>query len=283
WSSPTVICLLVFGVLVVAAFVLIEWKIPREPIMPLRLYRNRNVGLVLVMQLFVGIALFAPTFYIPIYFSVVHNSSAIVAGLHLLPYILPISIFSTISGFAVARTGRYREPIWIGAAITTVGIGLLALLSDTTTTGESIGLLLAGGIGIGLLMQPMLLALQTAIQPRDMACGTTLYVATRSLGGSLGLAVAQTVMQNKLAPRFVALYAQFPRYKSLIDQAKDNQAVIHSSDMPPELTRALVAAYVYALRTVFYAMIPFAAMILVLAVFMRHIPLRTRMATAAAE
>ncbi|KAJ2063497.1 hypothetical protein GGI17_001713 [Coemansia sp. S146] len=278
WSSPTVLCLLIFGIAVVGVFVVIEWKIPAEPIMPLRLFRNRNVGLVLVMQLFVGAVMFGPTFYVPIYFSVVHNSSAIAAGLHLLPYILPITIFSTIAGFVVAKTGRYRELIWLGGVIATVGAGLFALMDETTNTGKSIGLILCGGAGMGLLLQPMLLALQTAIQPRDMATGTTLFVAIRTLGGSIGLAVFQTVQQNKLASLIAELVRQYPQYKDLIKSAVKNQAVIRASDTPPEITQALIDAYVRALRAVFYASIPFAAMIVVLGVFVRHIPLRTRMA-----
>ncbi|KAJ2864166.1 hypothetical protein GGH94_003114 [Coemansia aciculifera] len=278
WSSPTVLCLLIFGIAIVGVFVVIEWKIPAEPIMPLRLFRSRNVGLVLVMQLFVGAVMFGPTFYVPIYFSVVHNSSAIAAGLHLLPYILPITIFSTIAGFAVAKTGRYRELIWLGGAIATVGAGLFALMDETTNTGKSIGLILCGGAGMGLILQPMLLALQTAIQPRDMATGTTLFVAIRTLGGSIGLAVFQTVQQNKLAPLIAELVRQYPQYKDLIKSAVKNQAVIRASDTPPEITQALIDAYVRALRAVFYASIPFAAMIVVLGVFVRHIPLRTRMA-----
>ncbi|KAJ2093081.1 hypothetical protein GGI09_001976 [Coemansia sp. S100] len=277
WSSPTVLCLLIFGIATVGVFVVIEWKIPAEPIMPLRLFRSRNVGLVLVMQLFVGAVMFGPTFYIPIYFSVVHNSSAIAAGLHLLPYILPITIFSTIAGFVVAKTGRYRELMWLGGSIATVGAGLFVLMDETTTTGKSIGLILCGGAGMGLILQPMLLALQTAIQPRDMATGTTLFVAIRTLGGSIGLAVFQTVQQNKLATLTAKLISQYPQYRALIEKSVDNPAVIRAADTPPEITLALIDAYVRALRAVFYASIPFAAMIVVLAIFVRHIPLRTRM------
>ncbi|KAJ2825607.1 hypothetical protein GGI24_003114 [Coemansia furcata] len=283
WSSPTVLCLLIFGIAIVGAFVVIEWKIPAEPIMPLRLFKNRNVGLMLVMQLFVGAVIFGPTFYVPIYFSVVHNSSAISAGLHLLPYILPISIFSTISGFVVAKTGRYRELLWVGGSITTVGTGLFVLLDESTSTGKSIGLTLVGGAGMGLLLQPMLLALQTAIQPRDMATGTTLFVAIRTLGGSIGLAVFQTVQQNKLGSIISKLTLQYPQYADLIAKAVNNQAVIRATTTPPELSQALIDAYVVALRAVFYASIPFAVMIVVLAVFVRHIPLRTRMAKTVEE
>ncbi|KAJ2839613.1 hypothetical protein FBU31_000668, partial [Coemansia sp. 'formosensis'] len=278
WSSPMVLCLPIFGIAIVGTFVVIEWKIPAEPIMPLRLFKNRNVGLMLVMQLFVGTVIFGPTFYVPMYFSVIHNSSAISAGLHLLPYILPISIFSTISGFVVAKTGRYRELLWVGGSITTVGTGLFVLLDESTSTGKSIGLTIVGGTGMGLLLQPMLLALQTAIQPRDMATGTTLFVAIRTLSSSIGLAVFQTVQQNKPGYIISKLKLQYPQYADLIAKAIYNQAVIRASSMLPKLSQALIDAYVVTLRAVFYASIPFAVMIvIVLAVFVRHILLCTHM------
>ncbi|KAJ2746113.1 hypothetical protein GGI20_001598 [Coemansia sp. BCRC 34301] len=277
WSSPTVLCLLIFGILLVAVFVVIEWKIPAEPIMPLRLFRNRNVGLMLMSQIFIGAVMFGPTFYIPVYFSVVHDSSAIAAGLHLLPYILPITVFSTISGFTVAKTGRYRELMWVGGCIATVGAGLMTLLNEETSTAKGIGLIIVGGAGMGLTLQPMLLALQTAIEPRDMATGTTLFVAIRTLGGCIGLTVFQAVQQNELVATIATLAQKYPQHAELINQAIDNQAVIRQGGVPKEITQALIDAYVHALRAAFYASIPFAGMIFVLAVFVRHIPLRTRM------
>lgn len=279
WKSATVVCLLAFGVVAIGVFVLVEWKVPAEPIMPLRLFQgSRNVGLVLFIQIFVGAALFGPTFYIPIYFSVVDNSSAISAGLYLLPYILPISIVSTAAGFVVSKTGRYRELMWLGGSLLTTGLGLLALLDKGTSTGKTIGLLLLGGCGLGCMLQPLLLALQTAVQPEDMATATTLFVAIRTLGGSIGLAVFQTVLSNSLAPRLTDLTARFPEYGELIQMAADTQSAIHGAKVPPRLTEALVGAYVESLRNVFFSMIPFGGMVLVLSLYTKHIPLRTRMA-----
>ncbi|KAJ1936692.1 hypothetical protein EC988_008122, partial [Linderina pennispora] len=149
WSSPTVICLLVFGILVILAFAVLEWKVPSEPIMPMRLFQNRNVGLMLVLNIFLGAVVFGPTFYIPIYFSVVKNASAIGSGLRLLPFMLPITFCSIFCGIFTSKTGRYRELIWVGGAITTLGIGLLALLNEHSSAGASIGILLVSGIGVG--------------------------------------------------------------------------------------------------------------------------------------
>ncbi|KAJ2816024.1 hypothetical protein FBU31_006725 [Coemansia sp. 'formosensis'] len=84
-----------------------------------------------------------------------HNSSAISAGLHLLPYILPISIFPTILGFVIAKTGCYCELLQAGRSITTIGTGLYVLLDDSISMGKSIDLTLISGAGMGLPLQPM--------------------------------------------------------------------------------------------------------------------------------
>ncbi|KAJ1941792.1 hypothetical protein FBU59_003396, partial [Linderina macrospora] len=262
WASATVLCLLLIGLAVIGAFVIVEWKVPAEPIMPMRLFKNRNVGLLLTLNLFMGGALFGPTFYIPIYFSVVQNAGAISAGLHLLPYMLPISIMSIGCGYFTAKTGRYREQIWIGSAILTLGLGLLALLDEHSSLGKSIGILIVSGIGIGMCIQTSMIGVQTATEPRDMATATTMFVSLRTLGGTIGLAIFQTVLQNALKSQMNKVAVQFPEFAKLIAAAIDNQTVIYSDGVPNELKVAMISAYTKALRPVFYSMIPFGGLML---------------------
>ncbi|KAJ1803951.1 hypothetical protein LPJ75_005729, partial [Coemansia sp. RSA 2598] len=248
WDSPTVLCLLVFSFVTVGIFVLIEWKIPKEPIMPLRLFKNANVGITLIQQIFLGATMFGPIFYIPIFFSVVMNSTPITAGLHLLPLLLPVPIFSIITGFTVYKTGRYRELQWLGGVIMTAGVVLMMLVDENTTTGKSIGIMILPGIGLGFLLQPMQLTLQTSIQGRDMATGTTLFVAIRSLGGSLGLAILQTVYVNVLKSRLDDVVQLYPSYAQLIQGTIDNQSLIYGEGVPADLRADIISAFVHSLR-----------------------------------
>ncbi|KAJ1881574.1 hypothetical protein H4R99_004641 [Coemansia sp. RSA 1722] len=277
WDSPTVLCLLVFSLVTVGVFVLVEWKIPSEPIMPLRLFKNANVGITLIQQIFLGATMFGPIFFIPIFFSVVMNSTPITAGLHLLPLIMPVPVVSFITGFTVYKTGRYRELQWLGGVIMTAGVALLILLDENTTTGKSIGIMFLPGLGMGFMLQPMLLTLQTSIQGRDMATGTTLFVAIRSLGGSIGLAILQTVYNNVLKRRLDSIVLLYPQFVALIEASVNNQSLIHGEGVPAALRQDVTKAYVHSLRYVFYSTIPFAAMTLVLGLFIKHIPLRTSM------
>ncbi|KAJ2161167.1 hypothetical protein GGF46_001679 [Coemansia sp. RSA 552] len=283
WSSPVVICLLVCGLVVIGIFVLLEWKVPKEPVMPMRLFKDRNVTVALLQNIFMGATLFGPPYYIPLYFTATQNSAPIAASLHLLPFLLPITILSVFTGFGVSKTGHYREFEWVGSAITTAGICLLMLLDENASTGKSIGILIVPGIGLGMLMQPLLLSLQTAIQARDIATGTTLFVAMRSLGGSIGLAVYQTVQLNTLRTQLEPIYQAFADHKDIIEASVNNPASIYYDGVPSDLRDELVQAYVKSLRTVFYAMIPFAAGIFLLSLCLKHIPLRTKMAKTAAN
>ncbi|KAJ2818539.1 hypothetical protein IWW50_005788 [Coemansia erecta] len=113
--------------------------------------------------------------------------------------------------------------------------------------------------------------------PRDIATGTTMYVAMRSLGGSIGLAVFQTVQLNQLSSNIAPLYTKYAEYKDLIDMSIKNQAAIYYDTVPSDLRAALIHANVNALRSVFYTMIPFAGLMFVLSLCLKHIPLRTTM------
>ncbi|KAJ2398037.1 hypothetical protein GGI05_000325, partial [Coemansia sp. RSA 2603] len=85
WKSARVICLLVFGVLLLGVFLVIEWKTPADPTVPLRMFKNRNVSVSVLGQFFMGVAMFVPMFFIPIWYTIVKHSGSISAGLHLLP------------------------------------------------------------------------------------------------------------------------------------------------------------------------------------------------------
>ncbi|KAJ1932625.1 hypothetical protein EC988_009394, partial [Linderina pennispora] len=130
---------------------------------------------------------------------------------------------------------------------------------------------------------PTMIALQTAAEPRDMATATTLFVSVRTLGGTISLAIFQAVLQNAIKPKLLALSQQFPEYAAHIASTVDRQSNIYSPGIPEDLRNDIVVAYVDALRLVFYAMIPFAAMILVCTLPARHVPLKTQMTKTISE
>ncbi|KAJ2079581.1 hypothetical protein H4R24_003676 [Coemansia sp. RSA 988] len=283
WKSARIICLLVFGVVLIVVFLLIEWKVAIEPTVPMSLLRIRNVWLTVSSQFFIGIAMFAPMFFIPIWYTIVKNSSAISAGLHLLPYLLSLSLVSIFSGFIVMKTKRYRELIIIGTAIYVLGAGLLIMFDEGTNMGEQIGFMLIMGFGLGFNIQNVLTVVQTASPRKYMAASTTLLMFMRVLGSSLGIAILQSILQNAIIPKLDLLSSQHPQYANVFTAALNDQSAIYKSGLPDDIRDELVHYYVLAMQKVFIATVPFAAVGFFLTLPLEHIPMRISAAPAASE
>ncbi|KAJ2062605.1 hypothetical protein GGI17_002299 [Coemansia sp. S146] len=259
WSSARIVCLLVFSCVLLGLFVLIEWKVAKQPAVPIELFRVRNVCLVVVGQLFMGAAMYAPIFFIPIWYASVKNASNTTAGLHLVPYLTGCSLFAIAAGVAVKKVGRYREFIVLGLAMFLIGTGLMILMDEDTSTGEEVAFMLVMGIGIGISIQLLMIVAQKASATRDLAATTSLYIFMRVLGYSMGVAILQSVMQNSLEPRLDSLAIQFPDYARTIRDSADDQTKIYSLGLPDALRSHLVHAFSQALHKVFIATVPFAA------------------------
>ncbi|KAJ1882963.1 hypothetical protein H4R99_001193 [Coemansia sp. RSA 1722] len=275
WKSARVICLLVFGVLALGVFMLIEWKTSAEPTVPLRMFRNRNVSLSVIGQFFMGAAMFTPMFFIPIWYTIVKNSGTISAGLHLLPYLLSISLVSVASGFLVTKTGRYRAMVIAGTALFVVGTGLMVLFDENINFGKQVGFMLLMGVGLGFNIQILLIVVQTASKTEDMAASTTLFLFMRVLGSSIGVAVMQSVFQNALLPKLNQLIALYPEFAQDFTNSIDDQSNIYkNAAMPDDVRAQLIHVFVLALQKVFIATIPFAAVAFLFTIPLKHIPLR---------
>ncbi|KAJ2824693.1 hypothetical protein FBU31_003924, partial [Coemansia sp. 'formosensis'] len=205
WSSPLIVCLLVFSCVLLGLFIVIEWKVAKQPAVPIELFRIRNVCLVVVGQLFMGAAMYAPIFFIPIWYASVKNASNITAGLHLIPVLTSCSLSAILTGFVVKKIGRYREFIVVGLAMLLVGTSLMVLMDENTSTGKEVAFMLLIGIGIGISIQLLMMVAQKASSPEDLAATTSLYIFMRVLGYSMGVAILQSVMQNALEPRLDSL------------------------------------------------------------------------------
>ncbi|KAJ2610341.1 hypothetical protein H4S08_003655 [Coemansia sp. RSA 1365] len=279
WNSVCIISLLGFGVLLLVVFIVIEWKVALDPTVPVHLFRIHNVCLTVVGQLFIGVGLFAPMFFIPIWYTIVKNSSAISAGLHLLPYPLTVSLVSVIVGFLVSKTGRYCVMVIFGTALFTLGCGLIILFNEDVNMAQQIGFMIIMGVGLGLNIQILLIVVQASAPVEDMASATTLFLFTRSLGGSIGIAILQSILQNAIIPKLNNLSTKYPKYADAFAAALNDQSVIYKSDLPIDVRDQLVHDYVLALQKVFIAIVPFVAIGCLLSLPLKHIPLNTNLKT----
>ncbi|KAJ1900937.1 hypothetical protein LPJ66_001145 [Kickxella alabastrina] len=275
WKSARVICLLVFGITMLGLFILVEWKTRAVPTVPLRLFRNRNVSVSVLGQFFMGVAMFSPLFFVPIWYTIVKNASSISGGLHLLPYLLGVSLVSVASGFLVMRTGKYRAMSIVGTAIFVIGSGLMVLFDENISKAKQIGYMLIMGVGLGFNIQIILIVVQTASKTEDMALSTTLFLFMRVLGSSIGVAILQTIFQNDLLPRLSALVIAYPMYaQDFMSSINDQSAIYRNTAMPEDVRAQLIHVYVLALRKVFIATVPFAFVSFLLTLPLKHIPLR---------
>ncbi|ORX74145.1 MFS general substrate transporter [Linderina pennispora] len=146
-----------------------RYRFAVEPIMPMHLFNRRNVILCSLAHIFFGFGVNGPITFIPMWALVVKHASYVTSGLYLLPFSIAMVISSVVGGVLVSRLGRFREIIWFGAAMLTLGNGLLILLGTDASLGKIIGLLVAGGLGFGSCIQTLTLAAQSAVTGKDLA------------------------------------------------------------------------------------------------------------------
>ncbi|KAJ1678147.1 hypothetical protein EV182_004676, partial [Spiromyces aspiralis] len=183
WNSAVVIALLVVGFALLAVFVVVEAYIPPEPILDLSLFNNRTVPAVLIASTMGSMVLFSLMYYIPIFFSVVFNASAVNAGIRLMPLQITNTLTALITCQVVSFFGHMRLLTVIGFAFITVGAGLITLLRPDSGTDKQVGYQLLCGLGIGMVMPPTMVIAQAAVKPQLMAVSTTLVMLTRTIGG----------------------------------------------------------------------------------------------------
>ncbi|KAJ2657415.1 hypothetical protein IW148_005173 [Coemansia sp. RSA 1199] len=283
WKSAAVIVTLILGIVLLAVFVLIEWKVAKEPIMPLRLFKRRNTRLMFVSQAFFGMSFFLPIFYFPLYLSVIKNSSAISSGLHLISCMLAISLSSIASSILITKTGVYLPFIWIGVAHNTIGTGLFALLGTNPSNGMLIGIPIVFGVGVGLAMQPMMFCAQNSVDQQDVATTTTLFMTIRMLGSAIGLAIAQSVMQNDISPLLKVIAARFPDQADIVYGIVSDQSIIWESNVPTDVRDAVIEAYVKSTHKVYLVFLAFGGLTFIVSLFAKNLKLRQNLGGAAAE
>ncbi|KAF9360567.1 hypothetical protein BGX34_007723 [Mortierella sp. NVP85] len=268
WDSPIVIGLFCAGVVVIGIFCLIEMKQASEPIIPFRLFRSRTNVAVLSSSFFIGMGFFGVMFFMPLFFQLVRQESATSAGLEMLPLIVGLLIASIVSGFMVTKWGQYRPFIWVGLALSTIGTGLLVLLSEDSSRGMEIGFLFLNGLGLGLSMQTVMLAIQSSVATKDIAVATANATFFRTVGSVFGVAISGTVFNNALKTNIGELVAINPAVAGVI---RDSYL---APTFGPEMEKLILHAYMLSLRSAFTICIPFMGLAWFCSLFIQHHKLR---------
>jgi EmrB/QacA subfamily drug resistance transporter len=196
WSSIEVVALLVLGALVLVGFVVVEGRVT-EPIVPPRLFKNRMVVAAVVTRFLAGTAMFGALSFVPLFLQSVTGASATGAGLVLTPFVLGWVITSVLSARLVLRVG-FRSVVFTGMAALTGAFLMFTRWSAALTPGAAMVDVLLAGVGMGLVVVPMLIAVQSVVARPDLGAATSMTQFFMSIGGALGLSVMGAVMSQRL-------------------------------------------------------------------------------------
>ncbi len=191
------------GVALAVAFVAVE-RGAAEPVLPLKLFRVRTFTLSAVISFIVGFAMFGAMTYLPTFLQVVQGISPTLSGVHMLPMVIGMLLASTGSGQIVSRTGRWKVFPLTGTAVTTIGLLLLHRLDEHSSTAEMSGYFFVFGLGLGLVMQVLVLIVQNAVSYEDLGVATSGATFFRSIGASFGVAIFGTVFASRLGDKLTA-------------------------------------------------------------------------------
>lgn len=260
WTSATVICLLVFGIVTIGLFFLNEWKLAVYPVMPLRLFKYRSNIAALAVCFCHGTTFIAGAYFLPLYFQAVLGASPILSGVYTFPFVLSLSFVSAAVGVIIKKTGQYLPPIWFGMFVMTLGFGLYIDLKSYASWSRIILYQIIAGIGVGPNFQAPLIALQTLVKPRDIATATATFGFTRNIATSISVVIGGVIFQNGMSKRQHILAASLPPdIAKLLGGGSAGAATDAIKHLPPAQKRVANQVYTESLRTMWIYYVAVAA------------------------
>lgn len=283
WSDNRTVATLTGGVLFAVLFVLWEFK-AAEPILPMTLFKNRTFTLTSIIGFIIGAGMFGAIVMLPLYLQIIQGNSATEAGLKLIPLMLGILTFTITSGRLITKTGKYKRYPVIGTVIMSIGIFLMSTAKVATPYWQiAIYAVVIGG-GLGLCMQTIVIAVQNAVEFKDLGIATSSNTFFRSLGGAFGTAIFGTILSDRIAEN---LKNQFANSSSggvdpkLIDSLTTNTEVI--STLPAQIQAHVLEAFSNSFHTVFISAFPVVALAFFFALALEEKPLQDSASHASAR
>ena len=265
---------MVIGALALLTFAVWVESRAAEPIIPLRLFANRTVVLALVASISVGVALFGTSVFLSQYMQVARGKTPTISGLLMIPMILGQLISSTISGRIVSRTGRYRTLMITGATTLTIGLGLMGTIRyDTSFVLVGVYMFVLG-VGVGALMQNLVLAAQNTLEIQDIGSGTATVAFFRTLGGAVGVSALGAVLGSRVTTLVIAGLTRLRIDVSALSGGTD--AIPDVSTLPGPIRTVVEASYGQAVADLFLVAVPIALVALVAVLFLKEVPLGHR-------
>lgn len=279
WQTYT----MVGGTIVLALlFVFTETK-AAEPIIPLRFFRNRTITLASLASLFVGVGMYAGTVFFSQYFQLARDKSPTMSGVMTIPMIGGLFVASMVSGRFITSTGRWKGWLVGGGVALTAGLALLGLMRYDTPYWELSVYMALLGIGVGTMMQNLVLSTQNQVAPKDLGAASSVVSFFRSLGGAVGVGVLGSVMSERITHHAKDTITELsPKAQEAAAKAVGNSNLPDMNALPTPVRNWLEGAYGHGIADVFLYAAPCALIAFITVLFIKEVPLRTSGALAQA-
>ncbi len=272
WASGVSYGLVVAGILVLAAAVLVEVKVAREPIIPMRLFRDRTTSLSTAASILIGVAMFGSTVYLSQYFQLSRGMSPTRAGLMSICMVGGLLVSSIVSGRMITKVGRWKPWLVSGMVLVIVGISLLATIDEHTSLAL-VGIFMALlGLGLGATMQNLVLAVQNNTPQADLGAASSVVTFFRSIGGSIGVSALGAVLSHQVAE---TVTKGLTAMGISVEDGAESHSIPDLATLPGPVRELFEHAFGQATGHLFLVAAPFAVAALVCVLFIREVPLRT--------
>ena len=267
WASVQTAVFVAGGLILLGLAVWVESR-AKEPIIPLSIFRNRTVTLTIVASVLVGVAMFGGTVFLSQYFQFSLGKSPTVAGLMSLPMIFGLLVSSTVAGQLITKYGRWKAYLVWGSIIMVVGMLLLSRISADTSVLTISAYMVVLGVGVGMLMQNLVLAAQNDVPAAELGAATSSLTFFRSMGGAIGVSALGAVLANRVTTLFTE---RFPQAAT----AGGTAEVPDIKSLPPQIQAIIADVYGQATAELFLVGAPIAALAVIAVLFIKEKPLHT--------
>jgi len=298
WSSGRSMLCYGLGIAGLVLFYLAERMCKDDALIPLRLFRGRTFTVATMSSVIIGMGMFGAILVLPLYLQIVKGYSPTGAGLATLPLVLGIMAGSVISGQTISRTGRYKIFPIVGTGLMVVGLYLFSLIGADTPLWKTALIMPIVGLGLGGNMQPIILAIQNAVSPRELGVATSSVTFFRQMGGTLGTAVFLSVLLTTLpgriadafnsvrgTPGFQAALAAHPDQAATLQAAGSGNADLNDtsfiSRLAPVIAHPFKVGFSDSMSTVFLMGAAIMVVGFVIVLLLPEIPLADRSASQA--
>lgn len=271
WGSATTVALVTLGVLLLAAAVYVEARVAVDPIIPIRLFKDRTITLATIASVMIGVAMFGSTVYLSQYFQISRGMTPTEAGLMSIAMVGGLFVSSIVTGRIITNTGRWKRFLVGGMVLVVIGLALLSTIDDTTSLVAIGGFMLVLGLGLGATMQNLVLAVQNNVSMADIGSASAVVAFFRSMGGSIGISALGAVLSYSVAEKVASGLAAI----GVDTSGHQSHSVPDMSSLPEPVRVVFEHAFGMAFGELFLIAVPFAVVALVCVLLIREVPLRT--------